>query len=311
MIILVTGAAGFLGHNLCRLLLSQGHHLIALDNCMNGNQHLLHALESDHCRIIQADVIDPLSLPESLDQIYHLACAASPPHYQKTPIHTLRTCFEGTLNMINLAKDKHARLLFSSTSEIYGDPLISPQDESYRGNVNSFGPRSCYDEGKRVAESLCFHAIEQDNVNIRIARIFNSYGPFMMPNDGRVITNFIIQALQGQELTLYGDGLQGRSFCYVDDTIDGLWRLMNVQDRPDHPINIGNPNEITIRDLVDHLQELWDSELSCSYHPLPMDDPQQRCPMIHKAQELLGFEPTTPLSEGLAHTIAYFRSITI
>jgi len=305
MRILVTGGCGFIGTNLCRLLIKQGHHVICLDNCSSGKKDNIKSLLSHpHFVFVEGDVMD--TTLGMVDQIYHLACPASPKNYQKDPIATAKTNFIGTLNMLNLAKSTNARILLSSTSEIYGDPQVSPQSESYWGNVNSIGIRSCYDEGKRIAETLMMDYNRMFGIDVRIARIFNTYGPFLAHNDGRVVSNFIIQALSGEDITIYGDGQQTRSFCYVDDLLSGLVKLMNS----DHvgPVNLGNPNELTILDLSNKIIELTESKSRIIFCPLPEDDPKVRKPDITKAKGLLEWFPDISLETGLKLTIQYFKN---
>lgn len=304
MKILITGGTGFIGSHLIDRLMEQGHQIWCLDNNFTGTlDNIRHHQASDRFEFRQHDVVDPIDV-DQLDQIYHLACPASPVHYQFDPIKTLKTNVWGTYNLLELARQTHARILLASTSEVYGDPSVHPQTEDYWGNVNCTGIRSCYDEGKRVAETLMFDFNRQHQVDIRVARIFNTYGPRMLFNDGRVVSNFIIQALQGKDLTLYGEGLQTRSFCYVADLVDGLMRLMNG----DHlgPINLGNPGEFTIRELAEKVQKLTHSSSVMTFQPLPQDDPKQRRPDIRKAKEWLGWDPQIALEEGLQRTIADF-----
>ncbi len=304
MRILVTGGAGFIGSHLCERLLGEGHEVLCLDNFFTGRrENILNLLSDPHFELIRHDVTEPILL--EVDQIYNLACPASPVHYQYNPVKTVKTNVMGAINMLGLAKRVHARILQASTSEVYGDPLVHPQPEDYWGHVNPIGIRSCYDEGKRIAETLMTDYHRQNNVDIRIARIFNTYGPRMLENDGRVVSNFIVQALRNQPLTLYGEGLQTRSFCYVDDLIEGLIRLMNT-DGLHEPINLGNPGEFTIRQLGEEVIAICDSTSAFTHLPLPADDPRQRKPDITKAQTLLGWHPTIPLREGLQRTVADF-----
>ncbi len=306
MRIVVTGGAGFLGSHLCERLLMEGHEVICLDNFFTGRrENVFHLLDNPRFELLRHDVIEPILL--EVDQIYNLACPASPIHYQYNPVKTVKTSVMGTINMLGLAKRVRARILQASTSEIYGDPEIHPQPESYWGNVNPIGIRSCYDESKRLAETLMMDYHRQNGVDIRIARIFNTYGPRMLENDGRVVSNFIVQALRGDELTLYGTGEQTRSFCYVDDLIEGFVRLMNTEGVHD-PVNLGNPGEFTIRELADEVARACGREVRVKYQPLPQDDPQQRKPDITRARTLLGWEPRIPLSEGLKLTVAYFEN---
>jgi UDP-glucuronate decarboxylase len=301
---LITGGAGFLGSHLADRLMEAGEEVICLDNFYTGRKdNIRHWLGHPNFELIRHDVTDPIRL--EVDRIWHLACPASPVHYQFNPIKTAKTSFLGTYNMLGLARRVGARLLLASTSEVYGDPEVHPQPESYRGCVNTIGIRSCYDEGKRIAETLCFDYQRMHGTEIRVMRIFNTYGPRMLPDDGRVVSNFIVQALQGHPLTLYGDGSQTRSFCYVDDLIEGMIRLMNG-DHPG-PINIGNPGEFTIRQLAELVRDRIQPGLELTTQPLPQDDPLQRQPVIDLAREVLGWEPKVSLEEGLEPTIAYFR----
>lgn len=305
MRILVTGGAGFIGSHLIDRLMKQGHDVICLDNFFTGHKrNISHWMDNPYFELIRHDITEPIRL--EVDQIYHLACPASPVHYQYNPVKTIKTNVLGTLNMLGLAKRVKARFLLASTSEVYGDPDVHPQPEEYRGNVNCIGIRSCYDEGKRVAETLAFDYHRQNNVDIRIMRIFNTYGPRMFENDGRVVSNFIVQALKGTPLTVYGDGSQTRSFCYVADLVEGMMRLMNG----DHigPINIGNPGEYTILQLAETIQKMINPDAELAFKALPQDDPKQRQPDISKAKSLLSWEPTINLEEGLKLTIEDFRS---
>jgi len=305
MRILVTGGAGFIGSHLCERLLSQGDDVLCLDNFFTGRrENILHLLDNPHFELVRHDVIEPILL--EVDQIYNLACPASPIHYQYNPVKTVKTSVMGMINMLGLAKRVRARILQASTSEVYGDPLVHPQPEEYWGNVNPIGLRSCYDEGKRIAETLMMDYHRQNRVDTRIARIFNTYGPRMLEDDGRVVSNFIVQALRGDPLTLYGAGDQTRSFCYVDDLVEALIKLMNVADVHD-PVNLGNPGEFTIRQLADEVVKICGSQSSVKYLPLPEDDPKQRKPDISRAQSLLDWNPTIPLPEGLQKTVAYFK----
>lgn len=305
MRILVTGGAGFIGSHLIDRLMKQGHDVICLDNFFTGHKrNIRHWIDNPYFELIRHDITEPIRL--EVDQIYHLACPASPVHYQYNPVKTIKTNVLGTLNMLGLAKRVKARFLLASTSEVYGDPDVHPQPEEYRGNVNCIGIRSCYDEGKRVAETLAFDYHRQNNVDIRIMRIFNTYGPRMFENDGRVVSNFIVQALKGIPLTVYGDGSQTRSFCYVADLVEGMMRLMNGEHMG--PINIGNPGEYTILQLAETIQKMIDPEAKLAFKPLPQDDPKQRQPDITKAKNLLGWEPKINLEEGLKVTIEDFRS---
>ncbi len=306
MRILVTGGAGFLGSHLCDRLLKDGHEVICLDNFFTGSKaNIAHLLGRPDFELVRHDVIDPFKF--EVDQIYNLACPASPPHYQYNPIKTTKTSVMGAINCLGLAKRVKARVFQASTSEVYGDPTVHPQPESYWGNVNPIGRRSCYDEGKRVAETLFFDYHRENKVDIRIVRIFNTYGPRMHPNDGRVVSNFIVQALKGEDLTVYGDGQQTRSFCYVDDLIEGFVRLMN-QDATVGPVNIGNPGEFTMLELAQQVLKLTKSRSKIVHRPLPADDPKQRRPDITLAKKHLRWEPKIPLTEGLKKTIAYFRT---
>ena len=305
MRILVTGGAGFLGSHLCERLIAEEHDVICLDNFFTGRrENILHLLSSRRFELVRHDVIEPILL--EVDQIYNLACPASPIHYQYNPVKTVKTSVMGAINMLGLAKRVRARILQASTSEVYGDPIVHPQPEEYWGNVNPIGLRSCYDEGKRLAETLMMDYHRQNNVDIRIARIFNTYGPRMLENDGRVVSNFIVQALRGEPLTLYGEGQQTRSFCYVDDLIEAFIRLMNAEGVHE-PVNLGNPGEFTIKQLAEEVMRICGSDSGFRYLSLPQDDPRQRKPDITRAQTLLGWNPTIPLSEGLEKTVAYFK----
>lgn len=305
--ILVTGGAGFLGSHLIDRLLQQGHEVICVDNLFTGTKDNIYHLHADpRFEFLRHDVTFPLYV--EVDEIYNLACPASPVHYQHDPVQTLKTSVHGMINILGLAKRLRAKVLQASTSEVYGDPAIHPQREDYWGHVNPIGPRSCYDEGKRCAETLCFDYHRQHGVESKIARIFNTYGPRMHPADGRVVSNFIVQALRGQDITLYGDGTQTRSFCYVDDLVDGLIRLMDTDAEVTGPVNLGNPAECTVYELAQSVIEKTGSTSKLSFHELPQDDPRQRCPDISKARSLLNWEPVVPLDEGLTRTIEYFRS---
>lgn len=305
--ILVTGGAGFLGSHLSEKLLKQGHDVLCLDNFFTGNKrNIKHLSDYDRFELIRHDVTEPILL--EVDQIYNLACPASPIHYQYNPVKTTKTSVMGAINMLGLAKRVRARVLQASTSEVYGDPEVHPQQEGYWGHVNPIGIRSCYDEGKRVAETLFFDYHRQNNVDIRVMRIFNTYGPKMHPNDGRVVSNFIVQALRGDDITIYGDGSQTRSFCYVDDLLDGMTLLMN-ENGITGPMNIGNPNEFTIKELAESVVRLTDSKSNIVYHDLPSDDPKQRQPDITMAKQELGWEPKVQLEEGLVKTVDYFRGL--
>ena len=306
MRILITGGAGFIGSHLCERLLTEGNEVICLDNFFTGRrENIFHLLDNSRFELIRHDVTEPILL--EVDQIYNLACPASPVHYQYNPVKTVKTSVMGAINMLGLAKRVHARIFQASTSEVYGDPLIHPQTEDYFGNVNCIGLRSCYDEGKRVAETLFMDYHRQNGVDTRIVRIFNTYGPLMLENDGRVVSNFIVQALRGEELTIYGTGEQTRSFCYVDDLVEGFIRLMNTEAEDIHlPVNIGNPGEFTMNELAQEVARAIGKEVKIKYLPLPQDDPKQRQPNIERAQRLLGWSPTIPLAEGLKKTVAYF-----
>ncbi|MGM0462523.1 MAG: UDP-glucuronic acid decarboxylase family protein [Fibrobacterota bacterium] len=305
--ILVTGGSGFLGSHLCARLLDEGNEVVCLDNFFTGNKRNIHSLlGNEYFELIRHDVIHPMFF--EVDQIYNLACPASPIHYQFNPVKTIKTSVMGAINSLGLAKRVKARVLQASTSEVYGDPTVHPQPESYWGNVNTIGIRSCYDEGKRVAETLFFDYHRQNGVDIRVMRIFNTYGPNMHPRDGRVVSNFIVQALLGEDITIYGNGDQTRSFCYVDDLIDGMHALMNSESCIG-PVNIGNPGEFTIRELAEVIISLSNSSSRLVYQPLPQDDPKQRKPDISLARENLSWEPAVSLEEGLKKTIAYFDTL--
>ena len=304
---LVTGGAGFLGSHLCERLLNDGHEVICLDNYFTGRLvNVDHLRDNRRFELIRHDVTEPILL--EVDRIFNLACPASPIHYQFNPVKTIKTSVMGAINMLGMAKRVKARILQASTSEVYGDPAVHPQTEDYWGNVNPIGIRSCYDEGKRVAETLFMDYHRQNNVDIRIVRIFNTYGPRMLMNDGRVVSNFIVQALKGEDITIYGDGSQTRSFCYVDDLIEGFVRMMN-QDKIIGPVNIGNPGEFTMLELAKEVLELTGSKSKIVYKPLPGDDPKMRRPNIDLAKSALGWEPTIPLRQGLEKTIVYFDSL--
>ena len=305
--ILVTGGAGFLGSHLCDRLIEQGHQVTCLDSFFTGNERNVAGLVGNPVfTLIKHDVVDPIHI-ESLDEIYNLACPASPVHYQYDPIHTMKTSVLGAINMLELARRTGAKVFQASTSEVYGDPSVHPQPEEYWGNVNTIGIRSCYDEGKRAAETLFFDYQRTYKLNIKVVRIFNTYGPRMTADDGRVVSNFIVQALRGQDLTIYGDGSQTRSFCYADDLVAGFMALMNSHDSVVGPINMGNPGEFTMIELAEKVLRLTGSSSQLIYLPLPQDDPKQRKPDITKARQLLNWEPTVALEPGLARTIAYFR----
>ncbi len=305
--ILVTGGAGFIGSHLCRRLLALGHDVLVVDNFYSSTRHnVLDLLAEPRFELMRHDVTFPLYV--EVDQIFHLACPASPIYYQRDPVQTTKTCVHGSINMLGLAKRTGARILLSSTSEIYGDPAVHPQEESYWGNVNPIGIRSCYDEGKRCAETLFFDYRRQHDMPIKVARIFNTYGPHMLADDGRVVSSFIVQALRGQPLTVFGDGSQTRSFCYVDDLVDGLIRLMNTAPEVTGPINLGNPGEFTMLELAKKVLGLVGGDGTIEYRPLPQDDPVRRRPDIGRARELLGWQPTVPLDEGLARTVEYFKT---
>lgn len=306
--ILITGGAGFLGSHLCERLLREGNDILCVDNYFTGRKdNIVHLMGDNHFEAHRHDVTFPLYV--EVDEIYNLACPASPVHYQFDPVQTTKTSVIGAINMLGLAKRLGIRILQSSTSEVYGDPTVHPQTEDYRGNVNPLGPRACYDEGKRCAETLFFDYYRQHQLQIKVARIFNTYGPRMHPNDGRVVSNFIVQALRNEDITLYGDGMQTRAFCYVDDLIDGLIRLMGTGADITGPINLGNPHEIPVRELATVIISLTNSRSRIVHRPLPQDDPLQRCPDIGQARRTLGWEPKVPLEAGLAKTIAYFDTL--
>jgi len=306
--ILVTGGAGFLGSHLCERLLAQGHYVICLDNYFTGQKrNIVHLLGHTSFEVIRHDLVNPIFL--EVDQIYNLACPASPVHYQYNPVKTTKTAVMGAIHMLGLAKRVKARILQASTSEVYGDPSVHPQKESYWGNVNTTGIRACYDEGKRCAETLFFDYYRQNKVNIRVVRIFNTYGPRMHPNDGRVISNFIMQALRNEPITIFGDGLQTRSFCYVEDMVEGIMRMMNGPDDFVGPVNLGNPGEYSMLELAENIVRLTRSKSRLEFQPSPMDDPRRRQPDIGLAKEKLGWEPVVRLQEGLEKTISYFREI--
>jgi UDP-glucuronate decarboxylase len=306
--VLVTGGAGFLGSHLCERLLQAGHEVLCVDNFFTGRRaNVAHLLDAPRFELMRHDVTFPLYV--EVDRIFNLACPASPIHYQFDPVQTTKTSVHGAINMLGLAKRTRARILQASTSEVYGDPSEHPQTEAYWGNVNPIGPRSCYDEGKRCAETLFFDYYRQHKTRIKVARIFNTYGPRMHPNDGRVVSNFIVQALQGKPITIYGNGEQTRSFCYVDDLIEGILRLMDSREDLTGPVNLGNPVEFTMRALAEMVVDLTGSDSVIAYQPLPVDDPKQRRPDIAQARRELGWEPSVPLRQGLEKTIAYFRKV--
>ncbi|WP_165224087.1 UDP-glucuronic acid decarboxylase family protein [Affinirhizobium pseudoryzae] len=308
--ILVAGGAGFVGSHLCDALLSRGHRVLCVDSYLTGSKaNVLPLQNHPRFRMIEADICELHDIDEPVDEIYNLACAASPPQYQADPVHTMMTCVLGTGNLLFLAERHSAAFLQASTSEVYGDPEEHPQREDYRGNVSCTGPRACYDEGKRAAEALCFDMLRTSRVDVRVVRIFNTYGPRMAPDDGRIVSNLIVQALSGEPLTIYGTGEQTRSFCFVSDLVAGLIRLMEVDPNPGHPVNIGNPGEFTINQLAEMVLSMVPTASRIVYHPLPKDDPQRRRPDIDKAKELLGWEPRVPLSEGLRQTVDYFMSV--
>jgi len=304
--ILITGGAGFIGSHLCERLLNEGNEVVCVDNFFTGRkQNISHLLDNKNFELVRHDVTEPIMF--EVDQIYNLACPASPVHYQYNPVKTVKTSVMGMINMLGLAKRVKARILQASTSEVYGDPLIHPQTEDYFGNVNPIGLRSCYDEGKRVAETLMMDYHRQNKVDTRIVRIFNTYGERMLENDGRVVSNFIVQALRGEELTVYGDGSQTRSFCYVSDLVDGIIKLMNAEADDIHlPVNLGNPGEFTMSELANEVANATGKNIKITYLPLPQDDPKQRKPNIDRATKLLNWEPKVPLAEGLKKTVAYF-----
>lgn len=307
--ILVAGGAGFVGSHLCDALLAHGDRVICVDNYLTGSEDNVRPLMNHpNFRLIERDICDLHEIDEPLDQIYNLACAASPPQYQADPVHTMMTCVAGTGNLLELAGRHGASFLQASTSEVYGDPAEHPQREDYHGNVNCTGPRACYDEGKRAAESLCFDMLRAGRVDARVARIFNTYGPRMQPSDGRIISNLLVQAILGKDLTIYGTGEQTRSFCFVADLVSGLMALMNVDPNPEGPVNLGNPGEFSINELARMVVEMVPTASRIVYRPLPQDDPQRRRPDISRAKAILGWEPTVPLSEGLRSTAAWFTA---
>ena len=306
--ILVTGGAGFIGSHLCASLLAQNNEVLCVDNYFTGaKRNVIDLMDNKNFELMRHDIINPLFV--EVDEIYNLACPASPIHYQYDPVQTVRTNVSGSINMLGLAKRTGARIFQASTSEVYGDPEVHPQTEDYVGHVNPIGPRSCYDEGKRCAETLFFDYHRQHDVSIRVARIFNTYGPNMNKQDGRVVSNFIVQALRNEDITIYGDGNQTRSFCYVDDLVDGFIRLMNIEDVAVGPVNLGNPGEFSMLELAEQVIELTGSKSKLVKGPLPQDDPKMRCPDISKAKEILGWQPEVKLREGLERTIAYFETV--
>jgi UDP-glucuronate decarboxylase len=303
--VLVTGGAGFLGSHLCERLIDQGHDVLCVDNYFTGRKdNIAHLLDNPNFEAMRHDVTFPLYV--EVDEIYNLACPASPIHYQFDPVQTTKTSVIGAINMLGLAKRVKAKVFQASTSEVYGDPTVHPQTEAYRGNVNPIGPRACYDEGKRCAETLFFDYYRQHKTRIKVVRIFNTYGPRMHPNDGRVVSNFIVQALKGEDITVYGDGMQTRAFCFVDDLVEGFLRLMATDDSVTGPINIGNPMEIPVRELAERVIRQVGSRSKLIFRPLPVDDPMQRCPDISQARALLDWEPKVALEDGLNRTITYF-----
>jgi len=306
--VLVTGGAGFLGRHLCQHLLNDGHEVICVDNFFTGTKrNIVDLLDNPYFEVIRHDICFPLYI--EVDEIYNLACPASPVHYQHDPVQTTKTSVHGAINMLGLAKRIKAKIFQASTSEVYGDPDVHPQSEGYWGNVNQIGIRSCYDEGKRCAETLFFDYLRQHSLRIKVVRIFNTYGPFMQVNDGRVVSNFIMQALRNEPITIYGDGEQTRSFCYVDDLIEGFVRMMDTADDFTGPVNMGNPGEFTIRQLAEKVIDMTGSRSELVFRPLPSDDPRQRCPDISLARQILDWEPKIRLEEGLVNTISYFDSI--
>lgn len=309
MKILVTGAAGFIGVNLCKTLLAEGHEVVGIDNFFSAPDSSCDVLKrQDGFSFLKHDVIEKLPSIEGIEAIYHLACPASPPRYQSDPIFTLRTSFEGTFNVLEFARKSDAKILFTSTSEVYGDPKVHPQKEEYAGSVNPHGIRSCYDEGKRAAESLCMNFWREYGLRVKIVRIFNTYGPNMDPADGRVVSNFIVQALRGEALTIYGDGSQTRSFQYIDDLLNGMLSYMDLEENFPGPINLGNPNEFSIKELAELIQKKLNPSIEFTYKDLPKDDPLQRCPDISLAKAKLSWEPEVEIEDGLEKTIEYFRA---
>ncbi len=304
--VLVTGGAGFLGSNLCKRLLEDGNYVIAVDNLYTGRiENIQPFFSNPDFEFVQHDITEPMDI--KVEEIYNAACPASPPHYQKSPTFTTKTCVQGLIHMLDMATKYHAKILQFSTSEVYGDPQIHPQPEQYRGYVNPIGIRSCYDEGKRCGEALCFDYAREFHTRVKVIRIFNTYGPNMDPKDGRVVSNLIMQALQGEDITIYGDGSQTRSFCYVDDLIEGIVRMMDSKDEITGPVNLGNPGEFTILELAQRIIEKTNTISKIQYCPLPADDPLQRKPVIEKAKELLSWEPQVSLDQGLDATIPYFK----
>jgi UDP-glucuronate decarboxylase len=307
--ILVTGGAGFIGSHLCERLLLENNRVICVDNFLTGKkENIIGFLNNPNFKLIEKDIVEPISVEEKIDEIYNLACPASPIHYQKDPVQTMKINTIGMINVLNLAKEKGAKILQASTSEVYGDPEVHPQTEEYRGNVNPDGPRACYDEGKRCAETLCFDYLRTYNLKIKIVRIFNTYGPNMAVDDGRVVSNFILQALENEDITVYGDGLQTRSFCYVGELVDGLMKMMNTEDSVTGPINLGNPVEFTVLELAEKVIQLTGAESKIIHQVLPVDDPRQRKPDITKAKNILNWDPKINLEEGLLKTIEYFKA---
>jgi UDP-glucuronate decarboxylase len=310
--VLVAGGAGFVGSHLCDALLTRGNKVICVDSFLTGSKANVGPLENHpNFRLIESDICSLTNVDEPLNQVYNLACAASPPQYQADPVHTMMTCVAGTGNLLLLAEKHGAAFLQASTSEVYGDPEMHPQREDYRGNVSCTGPRACYDEGKRAAEALCFDMLRAGRTDARVVRIFNTYGPRMQPNDGRIVSNLLVQALSGNPLTIYGSGEQTRSFCFVSDLVAGLMALMDVNPNPGVPVNIGNPGEFTINELAEMVVAMVPTSSEIVYRPLPKDDPQRRRPDISRAKELLGWEPKVPLSDGLQQTADYFASVLV
>lgn len=308
--ILVTGGSGFIGSHLCERLLKEGNRVICLDNFLTSSKNnIVHLLEEKNFVLFEHDIINPIHIDSEIDEIYNFACPASPIHYQKNPIRTIKANTIGVINVLGLARAKKAKVLQSSTSEIYGEPLVHPQREEYRGNVNTIGPRACYDEGKRCAETLFFDYKRSHGMQIKVIRIFNTYGPRMAENDGRVVSNFIVQALRNQDITIYGSGNQTRSFCYVDDLVDGIIKTMNTGDDFTGPVNLGNPHELTIKEIAEKVLKLTGSSSEIVYKELPVDDPTRRCPDITLAKSTLDWEPFTAIDEGLEKTINYFKAL--